>query len=174
METPVRKLQVLKSEPGVEPEVWELAPEAHEYNLENYTKFLTALEEFLEGKRTDEVEISLLLHIWVLAPKNGPDAAKRLHLLEGLGAEFKLIQRYERPKEDEEEEVEDADKTGKAKAKPEKKPKKEKEIRYQLDMHLNGRVLKAADLVPQPWWDEIQQRLALHREYAKQSETLSI
>jgi hypothetical protein len=148
METPVRKLQVLKSEPGVEPEVWELAPEAHEYNLENYTKFLKALEEFLEGKRNDEVEISLLLHIWVLAPKNGPDPAKRLHLLEDLGAEFKLIQRYERPNEDEEESEED-------KKKAEKKAKKEKEIRYQLDMHLNGRILKAADLVPTLWWDEI-------------------
>lgn len=171
METPVRKLQVLKSEPGVEPEVWELAPEAHDYNLENYSKLLTALEAFLAGERTDVVEISLLLHIWVLAPKNGPDAAKRLHLLEGLGAEFKLVQRYEKPKDDEEED-EDTSKSGKAK--PEKKVKKPKEIRYQLDMHLNGHILKAADLVPTAWWDEIQQRLALHREYAKQAETLTI
>lgn len=156
---PIRKFQICTSAEGVEPEVWELTLDAHRYDAAAFMVVVNELDSFSVGHGTKDVGgVSLTLAIWILASRHGPDAAKRIHLLEQLGAEFNFSPRiYGGTDEDDE---------GEKKKKVRKGPPLD-----WLYMTYKGLRFRVADFITSEWRDEILQRLELHREYASQSRT---
>lgn len=157
-----RRFQVRVSPEGDVPEVWELTEEAHRYDPGQLAQVLETLDRFSisQGNGTPG-GVALVLAIWVLSSRNGPDPAKRMHLLECAGAEFEFAPRIYGMSDDDYE------------TDP-KKPKKVARKGPPLDwLHLTYRGLRfrCADFIEPVWREEMLQRLALHREYASRERT---
>lgn len=158
--TPIRKFQVCTSPIGVEPEVWELTEDAHRYDAEAFAAVVNELETFSLGQGVKDLGgVTLTLAIWILASRNGPDAAKRIHLLEQQGGEFVFSPRIYGASDDDEE--------GKANKKVRKGPPLD-----WLHMTYRGLRFRVADFITPEWRAEILQRLELHRAYTSQNRTI--
>lgn len=63
---------------------------AHEYNLDAYQRLMTKSEGY-KAMTVDHSSMALELALFVLAGRNGPDHAKRMHLIEVAGGTWSWV-----------------------------------------------------------------------------------
>lgn len=143
---------------------WVLTPEAHEFSIPAWWQLSEQLDQYKAMTGTlDRPAMALAISLFVLSDKNGPDAAKRLHLLQNYGATFQWLDRGLSEEEHEKAEAKVA------KAQAAGKEVKEKEPAKYLDLHASiaGTTFLVAGRATREWKAEIEERLALHEEAAK-------